>query len=94
MSIDQISTDSSHVATSIRDYMTSGMSSPSAQALTDDDNIFELGFVTSLFAMQLLDFVEEEFSVEIPDDEITLANFSSVARLTALVTRLRDDHAA
>ena len=44
----------------------------------DDDNIFELGLVDSLFAVQLVLFIEGEFGVDILDSELNIDNFSSV----------------
>lgn len=43
----------------------------------DDDNIFD-NSVNSLFAMQLVLFVEKEFDIEVDNDEIDLANFNSI----------------
>ena len=37
--------------------------------LGDDDSIFALGYVDSPFAIQLICFVEEEFKINIPDEE-------------------------
>jgi len=56
--------------------------------LTDDTNIFSSGFVNSTFAMRLLTFIEREFAVTVPDDDILLANFSSVDAMWQLTTRL------
>jgi acyl carrier protein len=53
--------------------------------LKDDDNIFELGFVDSSFAMQLVVFIEENFHITITDEDLEIANFSSIARMRALV---------
>lgn len=55
--------------------------------LADTDNIFEKGFVNSLFAMQLLNFAEQEFNITIDNSEIDIANFSSVSNMEQLVTR-------
>lgn len=55
--------------------------------LADTDNIFEKGFVNSLFAMQLLNFAEQEFNITIDNNEIDIANFSSVSNMEQLVTR-------
>ena len=51
----------------------------------DDDNIFELGLVDSLFAIQLVSFVEGEFGIDILDSELNIDNFSSVNRIGELV---------
>lgn len=53
----------------------------------DDDNIFELGFVDSLFALELVSFVEKEFGIEVNDEDLNLSNFSSVSAIDALLRR-------
>lgn len=55
----------------------------------DDDNIFEMGFVDSSFAMQLVVFMEEAFHITIIDEDLEIANFSSIARMRALVDSKR-----
>lgn len=55
--------------------------------ISDDDNIFELGFVNSLFAMRMLTFVEEEFVITIDNDELDLINFSSVNNIVRLIEK-------
>jgi acyl carrier protein len=57
--------------------------------LQDDDNIFTLGFVSSVVAMQLVLFVEKEFSVKIENEDLDLKNFSSIAAISNLVARKR-----
>lgn len=56
--------------------------------LTDDTHIFSSGFVNSTFAMRLLTFIEREFAVQVPDEDILLANFSSVDAMWQLTMRL------
>lgn len=51
-------------------------------------NIFELGFVNSLFAMELVMFVEKTFLVTIPNDELRIDNFRSAEAMADLVGRL------
>lgn len=51
----------------------------------DDDNIFELGLVDSLFAVQLVLFIEGEFDIDILDSELNIDNFSSVSRIGEFV---------
>ena len=46
--------------------------------LQDDDDIFALGFVNSLFAMQLVLFVEQEFGIKVEDEDLDIANFRSI----------------
>lgn len=59
---------------------------PQAQ-LTDTRDIFSLGFINSLFAMELVMFIEKEFAVTIPNDELRIDNFRTVSAMTDLVQR-------
>jgi acyl carrier protein len=56
-----------------------------AAEITDDDDIFALGVVDSLFAIQLVVFVENEFSLEVAPQELDIDNFCSVSALTRFV---------
>ena len=53
----------------------------------NDDDIFALGFVSPMFAMQLVSFVEHEFGVTVENEDLELEDFRSVSALDAFVTR-------
>jgi methoxymalonate biosynthesis acyl carrier protein len=55
--------------------------------LTDDQDIFELGFVNSLFAMQLVLFVEKEFGIAVEDEDLDIDNFRTIDAIVGLVER-------
>lgn len=55
--------------------------------LTDEDDIFALGFGNSLFAIQLVNFVESEFGIEIDSDDLEMTNFRSISSISGLVER-------
>ncbi|HEY1353603.1 MAG TPA: phosphopantetheine-binding protein [Ktedonobacteraceae bacterium] len=55
--------------------------------LQDDQDIFALGFVNSLFAMQLVLFVENQFGIEIQDNDLDISNFRSIDVIAQLVER-------
>ena len=57
--------------------------------LSEDDNIFEKGYVSSLFAMRLLNFIEAKFEVSIPDDMIQLENFKSINSMICMIQQLK-----
>ena len=56
--------------------------------IIETDNIFQIGFVNSLFAMELVMFIEKTFSVTVPNDELRIENFHSAQSMTELVERL------
>jgi len=51
-------------------------------------DIFALGFVNSLFAMELVMFVEKTFDVTIPNEELRIDNFRTANSIAGLVSRL------
>ncbi|HET6936377.1 MAG TPA: acyl carrier protein, partial [Candidatus Angelobacter sp.] len=53
----------------------------------DDDDIFALGFVNSLVALQLVNFLQKEFSITIEDEDLDLDNFRTINNMTALLER-------
>lgn len=55
--------------------------------LAPGDDIFALGFGNSLFAMQLVAFVEKEFAIDIDSDDLEMDNFRSVQAIARLVDR-------
>lgn len=55
--------------------------------LGDDEDIFALGFVNSLLAIQLVSFVEKTFGLTVEDDDLDLDNFRTVGSIDRLVGR-------
>lgn len=58
-----------------------------ADGLRDEDDIFALGFVNSLFALQLVMWVEKEFAIKVEDEDLDLSNFNSVDNIATFVGR-------
>ena len=56
----------------------------------DDDDIFAQGFGNSLFALQLVAFIEREYGIEVDPDDLDLDNFRSINAVAALVERKRE----
>ena len=72
----------------IREFIESNLVVFNEEAkFTDSDNIFEMGFVNSLFAMKLLTYIEKEFNISVENDEIEIANFSSVNNIVGLISK-------
>jgi methoxymalonate biosynthesis acyl carrier protein len=60
-----------------------------ASQLQPDEDIFALGFVTSMFAMQLVLFVEQEFAIKVENEDLEIQNFNTINAITALVESKR-----
>ena len=57
------------------------------RSLTDDDNIFSLGFGNSLLAMQLVEFIESEFAIPVDNEDLDIDNFRTITAIGMLAER-------
>jgi acyl carrier protein len=57
--------------------------------LRDHENIFAMGFVNSLFAMQLVLFLEKEFGITVENEDLEIENFQTVNAIANLVESKR-----
>ena len=62
--------------------------------IDESQDIFALGFVNSLFAMELVMFVEKTFDITIPNEELRIDNFRTANAMAELVSRLSEAIAA
>jgi acyl carrier protein len=57
--------------------------------LRDDDSLLVRGIIDSIGVMELVQFVQQEFGVDVDDEEITEANFGSIAAVARFVGERR-----
>lgn len=55
--------------------------------LGDADDVFAGGYVNSLFAIQLIAWLEKEFAITIEDDDLQLTNFSTIDAIAQMLER-------
>ena len=60
-----------------------------AGQLRDHDDIFAMGFVNSLLAIQLVMYIESEFGIALDDQDLEIGNFNSVDNIDAFIARKR-----
>ncbi len=53
----------------------------------NDDNIFETGLVNSLFALQLVSFIEQEFDISIENEELDIQHFKDINSIASLISK-------
>jgi acyl carrier protein len=69
---------------SVRNFLSRFIRNP----YSDGDDIFKLGLVNSLIALQLVSFVETTFPpVMIENEDLDLNNFRSIDNITSFVQR-------
>ena len=50
-----------------------------------DHNLFSSGLVNSLFAMQLVLFVEKEFGIQVANEDLDFENFKSLNAIVGFI---------
>jgi acyl carrier protein len=58
----------------------------------DDDPLVESGIIDSTSVLELIDFLESHFGIQVTDAEIVPGNFGSISALTEFVERKRGVH--
>jgi len=76
--------DANAVKATIRSFI---LSSIAVADLDDDADLFESGIVNSLFAVQLMTFIEKTFVIEVGMDDLEIENFKSLNATTGFVMR-------
>jgi acyl carrier protein len=71
------------VQTTVREFLANRVPGD----LSPDDDIFRLGFVNSMFALQLVMFVEKQFGITVDSEDLELDNFRSLSAIAGLVER-------
>lgn len=83
--------DEKSIKDTIRDFVLGSI--PGAR-LEDDANLFESGFANSLFAVQLMTFIERRFAVQMCRDDLNIENFKSLNAVAAFVLHKRRERVA
>jgi acyl carrier protein len=53
--------------------------------LTIDDALLERGIIDSMGVVELIAFIEDEFGIEVGDDDVTEQNFGTLADIATFV---------
>ena len=70
----------------VRNYILESVQVPH---LDNNDDIFESGLVNSLFAIELMTFLEKAFQIKVTMDDLDMENFKSVTAVCSFVEAKR-----
>jgi len=79
-----IATNAHEIRQTVREFISASID---INNLSDDENLFETGIVNSLFAVQLMTFIEKTFGIEVSIDDLDIENFKSVGATAAFVLK-------
>ena len=77
------------IAIKLADYIKNNFALVDEETIGIDDPLIEEGIIDSLGIVQLLDYISQEFGVEIDADELLPENFSSIRAIETLIDRKR-----
>jgi acyl carrier protein len=74
-----------HLNVKIRKFVLDKFPLARKQQIKDSDPLLESGVLDSLGVLDLVSFVEQEFSVHVADDELVPENFQTIDRIAAFI---------
>jgi acyl carrier protein len=77
-----------NMKSTIRDFLQKRIGSE--VTFTDGDDIFKLGLVNSLFALELVVFLENTFNITVDNEDLNLNNFSTLNNLEQFIQKKKN----
>lgn len=71
----------------IREFVVQTFPLAKKRQVKDSDALLESGMLDSQGVLEVVSFIEKEFSIVVDDDELVGENFQSIAQIAALVER-------
>lgn len=73
----------------VRQFIVENFYVGDATALGPDTSLIEGGYVDSTGMLEVVGFLEEQFSIQVGEDELVPANFETIGRIAAYLDRKR-----
>lgn len=71
----------------VRKFITSNFYVAEASSLMDDTSLLDKGIVDSTGVLEVIAFLEDEFHVQVADEEMLPDNLDSIGRISAFIKR-------
>lgn len=72
----------------IVDYLKANSFMDNETNLKDTDSLTQSGIIDSIGLLELMDYICEKYSIEIPEDMLTPENFDSLQGITNMIGKL------
>jgi len=80
--------DLTDVKTILKEYITeSFLPSSGLETFEDNDSFMEKGIIDSTGVLELLEFIEERFDIQVEDEEVVPDNLDSLIKLDSYINR-------
>lgn len=71
----------------IHNYVVTSFMFSDGTGLSDDDSLLEAGVIDSTGVLELVSFLEREFSIRISDEDLVPTNLDTIRNIARFVTR-------
>ena len=71
----------------LRKFIESNFYVPEGEPLPDEGSLLDSGVIDSTGVLELIGFLQDEFGIEVKDEEMLPENLDSIAKLDAYVTK-------
>lgn len=72
----------------IVDYLKANSFMDNNTSLKDDDSLTQNGILDSIGLLELMDYICDKYSIEIPENMLIPENFDSLKGITNMITKL------
>jgi acyl carrier protein len=76
------------IKNSITDYLKANSFMDKDTQLGDNDSLTQNGIIDSIGLLELMDYISEKYSIEIPEEMLTPENFDSLQGISDMITTL------
>lgn len=76
------------VKNSITEYLKTNSFMDKDTQLGDTDSLTQKGIIDSIGLLELMDYISEKYSIEIPEKMLTPENFDSLQGISDMITKL------
>jgi acyl carrier protein len=73
--------------TALMDFIKNEVMRNKNAKLSEDEDLLSAGILDSLAILQLVAYIEDQFGIKIPDEDVVFENFQSISSLSAYLER-------
>lgn len=77
----------SNLQSALKSFIQNELAVGRGKELQPEDDLFTSGILDSLGILQLVLFIEEQFSVQVPDEDVVFENFHSLNAISEYLER-------
>lgn len=82
---------STEVQTSVKEFIEKEfLARRDTKEVSEEDSLLDSGLIDSTGIFEIVSFLETQFRIEVPDEEIVPENFETINDIVAFVTSKRD----